>query len=509
MSTLYLEAAKVLSKVERRNAGIRSVLYSEKQNKRNIRKLSALAHGVSRRRRELEAILKGSRLLEDSSVSKVSNYWLLLVLTYEQLFGSLRIQGGGALARLVRSNKDKLYECLSREYPELLVKETGSSGAKEQIPRYLRVNTSVESTDSVFGSILEQLRRTNQFEGEDLQEHVWIDKDIKDVIVCRHEVAKLLCLDRTPSSNELIQASKVALQDKGSCFSAICASITSGDFVLDACSAPGSKTLHVIDMLNRRGRLVALDKDSGRIRVLIRRVSEVPYLLGPFILRDGALELTETEQITDELLSSQAGCIFLDKESGLIRDGGVETGKLSGADAPELLIHVALCDFLTLTPKDDDRHLPWVNYKNTLSGLRTIILDPSCSGSGLPQHGKVEKEHMDQRLKGLSEFQTKMLVHSLTSFPSVKTVCYSTCSVFAEENEQVVLNSLEKCKGQLRFSLDFALEGWENPPKSYQDGSSLAEIHKRCLFVDPETHRCRGFFLAKFVDGSNRLLKNL
>ncbi|KAJ1608085.1 SUN-like methylase [Cryptosporidium canis] len=506
MSTLYLEAAKVLNKIEKKNAGVRSVLYSEKQGKCNIRKLGAIVHGVNGKKKELEVILRKSRLLEDSEFSKVSNYWLLLVLAYEQLFGNLKIQGGGALARLIRSNKDKLYECLTKEFPELL-KESNDVKINEQIPRYLRVNTSIENTGTVLESILDQLRQTNQFENEDLLKYVWIDKDINSLIVCKNEVAKLLNLDRIPSTNELIRASKVALQDKGSCFPPICAKITPGDFVLDACSAPGSKTLHIIDMLNKRGRLVALDKDSKRIKTMIKRISEVPYLHGPFIYKGEALEYTEAEKITDEFLSTEVGCIFLNKESGIVQKNGlIEISKLNISNAPELLIHVAKCDFLNLKLNTNDHCLPWYNFRNTLSKVRTIILDPSCSGSGLPHHGKVEKENIKERLKGLSEFQTKMLVHSLTSFQSVETVCYSTCSVFTEENEQVVFNSMEICKNNknLRFSLDIAIDGWVNPPKSY-DNSSLDDIHKKCLFVNTETHNCRGFFLAKFVSNSSSL----
>ncbi|KAH8582653.1 methylase [Cryptosporidium sp. chipmunk genotype I] len=505
MSTLYLEAAKVLNKIEKKNLGIRSVIYSEKQNRCNIRKISALVHGVSGKRKELEVILQKSHLLEDSKISQISNYWLLLVLAYEQLFGNLKIQGGGTLARLVRKNKDKLYECFSKEYPEL-INQVKSSKAHEKIPRYLRVNTTIESTESVLSSIFEQIRQSNHFGNEEILKYVWIDEHIKNVIVCKHEVAKLLCLDRTPSSNELIKTSKVALQDKGSCFSAICAKITPGDFVLDACSAPGSKSLHIIDLLNRRGRLVALDKDLGRIKTLIKRISEVPYLAGPFIYKKKNFEAIVIEEITDEYLLGEIGCIFLDKGSKLIQDNKlVNIGDLDRTQPPDLLIQVAKCDFLNLIPNTEDNHLPWYYYRNTISNARVIILDPSCSGSGLPNHGKVESENMGKRLKSLSEFQTKMLTHSLSSFQSVETICYSTCSVFTEENEQVVFNSLEKCKnsGNIQFSLDFAIENWENPHKSYQN-SFFKEIYSKCLFVNPETYNCRGFFLAKFVKNSPR-----
>ncbi|KAF7455906.1 putative williams-beuren syndrome critical region protein [Cryptosporidium felis] len=488
MSTLYLEAARILNKVERNKLGIRTVIYSEKQRKCNLRKLGALVYGVSGRRKELDNILNKSNILNNSEICNITNYWLLLVLTYEQLFGNLKIQGGGFLARLIRKNKDKLYECFIKEYPDFL-KDCKKNKVSEQIPRYLRVNTSIDNVNNILRTISDQLKLRDKYY-EDIENYIWVDKDIPNLLVCKLEIAKLLCLDRIPSNNELIRTNKLVLQDKGSCFSPISANISPGDIVLDACSAPGSKTLQVIDLLNKSGCLIALDKDFNRIKTLIKRITQVPYLSGPFTFTNGNIIQVDPNQITERILNDQ-GCFFLDKDTKL--------DELSKSHPPTLLIHVVNCDFLSIAISKDDENLPWYSYRSCISRARIIILDPSCSGSGLPQHGNINRGEIENRLKNLSEFQTKVLLHSLTMFDSVKTVCYSTCSVFREENEQVVYNVLEKLKNETKvtFSLDYALKDFQSFQK--RDSNHLFDdIYKKCLFLTPEIHNCRGFFLAKF-----------
>lgn len=74
-----------------------------------------------------------------------------------------------------------------------------------------------------------------------------------------------------------------------------------------------------------------------------------------------------------------------------------------------------------------------MEYEN----VEYILLDPSCSGSGLVDRGDVNTEseklsHVNQkRLTALANFQLRALQHAL-SFPSVKKVIYSTCSINVE-----------------------------------------------------------------------------
>jgi len=99
-----------------------------------------------------------------------------------------------------------------------------------------------------------------------------------------------------------------------------------------------------------------------------------------------------------------------------------------------------------------------------------ILLDPSCSGSGMvarldelldssfsvaaasSNHSAPASEYDDNyndsssaedRLKSLSEFQLAAIEHGL-SFPSVQRLVYSTCSIHEIENESVVSHIVQR-----------------------------------------------------------------
>lgn len=126
------------------------------------------------------------------------------------------------------------------------------------------------------------------------------------------------------------------------------------------------------------------------------------------------------------------------------------------------------------------------------SDVKYILLDPSCSGSGIVNRVSGQQGHIkkaSERLKSLSIFQSILLKHAL-SFPSVEKVVYSTCSVDEEENEQVVAEVLQVCKGE--FRLTKALPDW--PTR----GHDKFKVGPKCLRSGPQTNLTNGFFVAVF-----------
>ena len=103
---------------------------------------------------------------------------------------------------------------------------------------------------------------------------------------------------------------------------------------------------------------------------------------------------------------------------------------------------VAVCpvhgDFLKSDPAE---------YEN----VRAILLDPSCSGSGIVNSPDRFVDESDEagagearrRIQSLANFQLTILKHAM-SFPNVERIVYSTCSVHDEENEAVVSAALEE-----------------------------------------------------------------
>ncbi|XP_069766776.1 28S rRNA (cytosine-C(5))-methyltransferase [Narcine bancroftii] len=147
-------------------------------------------------------------------------------------------------------------------------------------------------------------------------------------------------------------------------------------------------------------------------------------------------------------------------------------------------------DFLLVDPNNS-------KYKD----VKYILLDPSCSGSGivnrLNQMTDDEESSGKQRLQALGAFQHKALCHAL-SFPAVERVVYSTCSVHREENEDVVEKVLEQYGSN--FRLVNLMPSWPcRGLDSFPQGP-------RCLRAILNETLTNGFFVAMLEkqNGQNR-----
>ena len=107
------------------------------------------------------------------------------------------------------------------------------------------------------------------------------------------------------------------------------------------------------------------------------------------------------------------------------------------------------------------------------SQVEYILLDPSCSGSGIVgrmDHLLVDPEQEEtsvERLESLSQFQKQALLHAF-SFPSVKKVVYSTCSKHEQENEDVVKYVLEQNSD---FELIPTFPAWSTRGRTIENGT--------------------------------------
>ncbi|KAG7089845.1 hypothetical protein E1B28_011490 [Marasmius oreades] len=153
-------------------------------------------------------------------------------------------------------------------------------------------------------------------------------------------------------------------------------------------------------------------------------------------------------------------------------------------------------DFLTTDPLDRD-----------LSMVTHILLDPSCSGSGivnrldyLLEQEQESESDQGERLHKLASFQLLMIKHGM-KFPNVKKIVYSTCSVHAIENEHVVAEALKSDEAKHgNFKLATASEVLPQWPRrglpQEIDDPRLAQSLVRCMPGDDKTN---GFFVSCFI----------
>ena len=278
-------------------------------------------------------------------------------------------------------------------------------------------------------------------------------QEIKDQKVYMDpHVPDLLVMEPTAETRTLLQpmvtSHQVVLQDKSSCFSAL--SLLHGfedagrhGNYLDACAAPGNKTSHLAALLaqqqaNKKCTIFALDQSKDRFQLLQRRMQELTT---------------------------------------------------NGSSSTSTTVQCQNADFLKMTPSE-------------LPNLVGILLDPSCSGSGMISNHNEHSTSRDpnfcnNRITSLAKFQQRALMHALTKFPSAQRVVYSTCSLYTEENESVVQLVLSNGAEDWELVAPKCLRDWKRRGIPTKDGLTSAQAN--CLIrVDPFKDATNGFFVACF-----------
>ncbi|CAG9783545.1 unnamed protein product [Diatraea saccharalis] len=230
------------------------------------------------------------------------------------------------------------------------------------------------------------------------------------------------------------------------------------------------------------------------------------YLENKIILQDKATA------IAVHLLAPPPGSVVLD----MCAAPGMKTTQLAAYMRNQGQIYAVernekryktLCDFVEKTDSKCVKtlHRDSLDIKRgELDDVEYILLDPSCSGSGMELcvHNYIE----DTRLAKLTSLQEKFLKHAMNSFPKAKRIVYSTCSLFPEENERVITNVVKTSRSKWRVQdVKELLKGQWNNMGSGMYGS----MGTRCMYAKPESDFTIGFFLAVLDRDQKELEKSL
>ncbi|CAA6666197.1 unnamed protein product [Spirodela intermedia] len=371
------EAAKVLRSVlqgdaRRRAAGtIKSLVYGP--SVRNKKATFALVCQTLKYLPLLKEVLAGTDVLKGKWKRQEE---IMYVTAYDLLFGQATGMVGVA-EKFLLLRKNSLTHVLSQLCTRRNVNNAGdllqtNPTSRPTKPRYVRVNTLKLDVDSAIVAL-------------DKEYAVKKDDMVPDLLV--------LPPGTDLHDHPLVKNGSVFLQGKSSSMAATALMPKSGWKVLDACSAPGNKTIQLAALMRGTGEVIACELNEGRIRNLesiVRRsgATNVDIIHGDF------LEINPMDP-----LFSEVNAILLDPSCS---GSGTSTERLD--------------------------HL-----------LPSYIRDREVATAS------------SERVKKLAAFQRKALAHAL-SFPAVERVVYSTCSIFQAENEDVVCSVLP-----LASSLGFRL----------------------------------------------------
>ncbi|XP_023908221.1 25S rRNA (cytosine-C(5))-methyltransferase NSUN5 isoform X1 [Quercus suber] len=291
---------------------------------------------------------------------------LIYIITYDILFGQAVSLVGDA-EKFLMHQKDALQTALARLLVKKKVKTPQDLVDLYQIPevskpRYVRVNTLKMDVDSA----LLELGQQNMVKKDNM-------------------VPDLLILPPSTDlhNHPLVTNGSVFMQGKASSMVAAALDPKPGWEVLDACSAPGNKTVHLAALMRGKGKIIACELNKERvIRLKV-------------------------------------------------------TIKLSGASNIEVLHG----DFLNCNPNDPSFSKVCailLDPSCSGSGTASVRLDHLLPSNAAGHAADVTDT---ERLNKLAAFQRKVLMHAL-SFPAVERVVYSTCSIHQIENEDVIKSVL-------------------------------------------------------------------
>ncbi|KAG2058485.1 williams-Beuren syndrome critical region protein 20 copy A [Suillus hirtellus] len=434
----YFEASEVLNRLDAKEGSIKGILATLPENNRS--RTAALVIETLKYKSVLSDVIQASKLLTEER-KKISSLNLALVLVHDTLLANGIQAGDGPIKQAILRHKTRLKSELQRikikrgVKSDLELAQTSDDRAAK-IPRYVRVNTSIWSTEE---AISFYTKRGFQLQGPFASSKGFgIDEHIPDLLAFN----PALQFRDDPS----YKTGKIILQDKASCFSAFVLSPPCNDpnaVVIDATAAPGNKTSHLSALMGNKGKLYAFEKDKRRFSTL-------------------------------KMMLAKAAC------------RNVEA------------INV---DFLTVDPSHP-------KYSLTTH----VLLDPSCSGSGIVNRLDYlledETEMVEEdRLNKLAAFQLMMIKHAM-KFPYVQKIVYSTCSIHATENEHVISHALQSDEAKRsHFKLaprNDVLPTWNRrgQPEEMQ-GTGDADSLVRCC---PGEDGTNGFFVSCFIREHNSVL---
>lgn len=455
----YNEAGNLMTKIMKQKKSIKSVAFANQKMSCSKASYATVCNTIANKP-NIDKILgyQSGKLRKDLEVDKTRNIGLLYVLLSELLFGKYQsIRGGGQLKRKIVQHEKALRETKAAVVKMDLIKNQSTI----VFPRYVRVNNLKCSLEEV----AKELRHEMNLRGLS-NEKIFLDDCVPDLMVLNPN------LSLPWHDLDIVKEGKVILQDKSSCFSALALvngneTRISGD-IIDACAAPGNKTCHVAALLYKQisttnppktvQTVFGFDRSSSRVKIL-----------------------------NDRMATLAPSVVSMDSSKKKKQKFPIEISP----------IHQ---DFLQVDSND-----------SRFTNVRAILLDPSCSGSGIVNTpDRLADKTIDNdrnRLKSLSSFQLVALKHAM-SFPNVERIVYSTCSIHKEENEDVVAVALQESNAMIndkslhwKLVSPTSLSTWNRRGLKH---SLLTEDESKCLIrVDGlEGDDTNGFFVSYFERGT-------
>ena len=361
----------------------------------------------------------------------------------------------------------------------------------------MRVNTIKSDLDEQLRTtfagykIMESLKEMLRHPQSSTEKLIHVDKHIPNLLA----LPPATDLSKTPAYLN----GQILIQDKASCFPAylLQPEIDDGG-CLDACAAPGNKTTHLAAILHGEGRatarpkIYACERDEGRATTLLT------------LLETAGAQNSVITKVGQNFLRTDPAKFPWDSIGTLLLDPSCSGSGIVGRDEA---LNVVL-------PNKEASELLKIRSKKR---KRVSMANPTPNIYDVSEEVPIDEDkpsdQLSARLTALSAFQLRLLLHAF-HFPSARRITYSTCSIYAEENEHVVMKVLGSSVAQERGWRILRREDQVSGMKAWKIRGKLAacmdivqdesigkkEIAEACIRCEKGTEEgTQGFFVAGFV----------
>lgn len=223
----------------------------------------------------------------------------------------------------------------------------------------------------------------------------------------------------------------IVFQDKASCFPAYLLDLSADDGdVIDGCAAPGNKTTHLAAM-------VSTNSSEGQKVIAFERDEKRTITLQKMVKLASANSIVSIKGASDFLAAKPHSDEFANVGAIVLDPSCSGTGIVGRDDG--IKIHLPVPNPVAASAqkinKGKKRKRDDEKAKTSEPASLDVDLDETT-----PEEFPVE-DKLTERLDTLSNFQLHILTHAMR-FASAHKITYSTCSIHFEENEGVVFQAL-------------------------------------------------------------------
>ncbi|KAK1139910.1 hypothetical protein N8T08_011071 [Aspergillus melleus] len=459
--SLYYDAVSVLTAPTSTGGSFKSRIYNSRSLKASPAQLYALIIEASKWDILLKEVIEAAGIIKLEP--KLTPH-LALLLVHDHLLAKngiaapaahplrqaierhkTRLRGEFTKARVRRgcASVADLKDAIRRE------KDAANGAASAIYPRWVRINNVRTNLDAQLQSTFASYSKVDTLPelivSKDEAPRLRIDPHIPDLVA--------VAPGADFSTSAAYRNGEIILQDKASCFPAYLLlgdqeetkQIWKGDLI-DGCAAPGNKTTHMASLLPKTAKSQNDGRSLPRSHIFSMDASKVrAKTLQKMVAAAGADPFVSVLQGQDFLALDPMDPRF-ENVSGLLLDPSCSgSGIIGRDDVPTLVLPDASTANGPATGqgkkrkrRNDDTESHPAPPPGKKHSKGQQQQEPNTNTVSATDENELSNTHMSiDRLIKLSNLQARIVEHAL-AFPSATRITYSTCSIHLLENEAVV-----------------------------------------------------------------------